>query len=214
MVKYSIKSRIFTIILCCILIASGSLIIITNFKIVQNDIYNNQDLPDNGLSPTVKRNDLKKFNGPPNQNTRALGRGTPDDEDSEPNDDMNNATRLNIPVGLGNNIWFKGDFSPSDTEDWYRFDASKGDASGNNADRILIDLTANNNTNGVKMELYAPKPYPHRLGTSIVHVSGSPSSPLSSFDMMAPLNGTYFLKVMPNDMPSSSKEEYFLNYVF
>ena len=96
--------------------------------------------------------------------------------------------------------------------DWYKFNASKGDNSGKNAHHIYLDLVDIATANGVFMELYAPTPHPHKLGTSRIHdkdIAGSEAN----FNMVAPLNGTYYLKVMSNGKPTFFNETYILNYV-
>ncbi len=202
--------KLLILIICIILLLPG--IIINNFQ--ANEFLKSHDYgeetADNNLESNKQLSSPVDLDKPRLISPEMSSRGTPDDNDSEPNNNMNDATKINPKIGDIN--FFYGNFSTTDTVDWYKFYASKGDASGNNADRFNIILSDNNTTGGVSMELFAPGPYHHKLGTSIVHVKTAVVPAI--FDMVAPLNGTYYIKVKLNGIPMGPDEDYVLQYVF
>ena len=129
-------------------------------------------------------------------------------------DNFNTATEIFPKYDSVNIIDVQGNFSPGDTIDCYKFNASKGDANGNNADKMFFWLHDNNTTSGVYMELYAPKPYTHRLAISEVHDILNPQTTPGYFEMVAPLNGTYYIKVISNSLNPGPNDGYALSFYF
>jgi hypothetical protein len=132
------------------------------------------------------------------------------DGDFEPNNELLNANQLNLKVD--NNTYIFGNFSPSDAVDWYKFNVSKGDLNGNNADRFYFSLTDESSSSGVYMELYAPLPWPHKLATSTINHKLFGGEDPALIELVAPLNGTFYLKVLSNNTPTRSQEKYVLGY--
>ena len=58
------------------------------------------------------------------------------DADNEPNNNIYEANKLNLLIN--NNSYLFGNFSPSDSVDWFEFDVTKGDQHGNNADKFYF----------------------------------------------------------------------------
>jgi hypothetical protein len=132
------------------------------------------------------------------------------DADSEPNDHILDANLLNLKYN--NNSYIFGNFSNTDQVDWYKFDAIKGDKYGNNADRFYFSLSDVATTTGVYMELYAPLPWPHKLIRSQVNDRQKQDQDPGLIELVAPLNGTFYLKICPNGTPVNSQETYVLSY--
>ena len=129
-------------------------------------------------------------------------------------DDFATATQIFPKYDLVNKTDIQGNFSYGDTVDCYKFTAIKGDANGNNADRMRFWLYDINTASGVYMELYAPAPYTHKLAISEVHYVPNPKSSPGQFDIIAPVDGTYYIKVISNSPTPGSKDEYILTFYF
>jgi hypothetical protein len=119
--------------------------------------------------------------------------------DTEPNDDILNAQF--IPKADFTHI--NGTLIGSDTKDWYRTTLTKGDNSGNYAEQVVFVLGDVSTGSGVKMALYGNKsrpPYPHLLAITRVHdaVKSDPNVSAAVITLVAPVDGEYYLKVMPN----------------
>ncbi len=69
-----------------------------------------------------------------------------------------------------------------------------------------------NTSTGVLMELYAPDPWPHKLARSIINDRLVGDSEPAMLDIVAPLDGLYYLKVIPNGIPKYQNESYVLGY--
>ena len=134
--------------------------------------------------------------------------------DEEPNNNFDTASQINPKYDFVNITDILGNFSSGDTIDCYSFWASKGDANGKNADRMFFWLHDINTASGVYMELYAPKPYTHRLAISEVHDVSDPKTNPGHFDMVAPLNGTYFIKVISISPNPGSLDGYVLRFYY
>lgn len=145
----------------------------------------------------------------PGFNSRGLPMSRSDSQ-GEPNNNLSNAKFIKLKLS-GNSFLF-GNFTPTDSIDWYKFNVTKGDNNGNNADRFYFSLTDDNTTTGVLMELFTPSPWPHKLVRSIVHDKDSGSPDPAMIDMVAPLDGTYYLKIIPNGLPTKANESYVLSY--
>ncbi|MCK5559432.1 MAG: hypothetical protein KAJ51_02520, partial [Thermoplasmata archaeon] len=111
---------------------------------------------------------------PPVNSINEFSRGSRGELEIERNNDVNNAHRVTFTF-----TWtINGSLSSSDTVDWYKFQVTKGDASGNGATHFAIILSDKNTGSGVQMMLYgdnAKPPYLHRLAVSVVHDASNPN---------------------------------------
>ena len=126
-------------------------------------------------------------------------------EDSEPNDNINSASLVQFTF----TIQINGSFSSSDTVDWYKFQVTKGDSSGNGATHFAIVLTDVSTGSGVQMQLFGDNskpPYPHKLATSVIHdaLNPNPNATPGIFDMVSPHDGYMYIKVVPNGVANGN----------
>jgi hypothetical protein len=133
-----------------------------------------------------------------------------EDADYEPNNNIQDANLLNLKYD--NNSYIFGNFSSVDQVDWFKFNVSKGDRNGNNADRFYFSLTDVATTTGVFMELYAPLPWPHKLIRSQVNDRLIQGQNPGLIELVSPVNGTFYLKICPNGTAVNSQETYVLSY--
>ncbi len=137
-------------------------------------------------------------------------RSLPRDEDNEPNNELQDANFLDLKVD--ENSYIFGNFSITDNVDWYKFHVSTGDPPGKSSDRFYFSLSDVNTNTGVYMELYSSLPWPLKLAQSTVHDKDIMDQNPALIEMVAPLNDTFFLKILPNGTPIDIKETYVLSY--
>ena len=126
-------------------------------------------------------------------------------QDTEPNNNMATASIITYTTHLRVN----GTLTATDTVDWYTLQLSKGDSLANNPDHFAIALQDISTGSGVSMQFFSPNtkpPYPHVLAISNVHDHSNPDPNASSaiIDMIPPLDGWFFLRVLPNGVANGN----------
>ena len=151
------------------------------------------------LTPMVELLDLQSFRAETSRGIRTTN------IDQEPNNNLQNANE----VTWSTSIRINGSLSETDSVDWYKFYLTKGDANANDPDHIAISLTDNNTGTGVLMELFGPNtkpPYPHKLAVSEVNNAQNPdpNASASIIEIVPPLDGYFFLRILPNGVPNGN----------
>jgi len=200
--------RFIALVLCGILIFNGFLIYIDNsnrshgLSDINNEMVNNDS---NSNLETLSNDAFEKL---PQSTTRAPR------NDIEPNNNLDTASQIYPKYDFVNKTYIEGNFSSGDTIDCYQFYATKGDASGSNADKMYFWLHDINTASGVFMELYAPKPYTHRLAISEVHYVVIHETNPGYFEMVAPVDGIYYIKVISNSLNPGPLDGYKLQFCY
>jgi hypothetical protein len=187
-VRYTLK--IITLFICSLIVLSGTLGII-NYSNNTDQIFEHPDSNENTNLQLTNSHIVESKDS--FIRTSRGSRKSKEDGDYEPNDLMKDAVMINVNKSATPKTIF-GNLSFFDLVDWFKFNASCGLGSGKNATLFSIDLFDVSTMVGVYMELYAPKPYPHKLGNSTTHTLMNPNP--ANFNMVAPLNGTYYFRIL------------------
>jgi hypothetical protein len=185
----------------------GSLIVFLEFSMQSTD--ENVNFSDTNYEPKQLSESYQtsesEFIGNDNPRSTSSTRTSRANQDQEPNNSMATASIITYT----SHVRFNGTLSSTDTVDWYTLQLSKGDSSATNPDHFAIALQDISTGTGVSMQFLSPNskpPYPHKLAISEVHDFNNPDPNASSaiIEMVPPLDGWYFLRVLPNGVANGN----------